>query len=449
MLTKGSVGNLLNRYRAVLKKCHLINTFGSLAVAAMLVMGTANGEAFGQPIGYDVTSPASTGPTVSGTDNSSQADARGINAYTTGEHDIPATITRAEATATGTQRARSFGVLSESDTGAPLTVRLDSLEISSQATTEDGEGRSFGIYSYDNSTVSIKGGSVASSAQSNNGGSTAYGIFSAEHSAVTSGAASVTVRSSSNASSQVLSYGIWASDFSTFTVTNPLIAIDVSATSDGEDSEIFAYGIDAEERSTVSLGNATITVQNKTDHQLDFNTAYGVTLGGDSQFSMRDGSIRVAATDISGKAFTGDAVGIMTNASGDSYQISLGTVDIQAEGESASGLELAHATMDMAGGSITAKAHGGQAQGLNANTETAFTATGDIDFIVRAAADGNAVALHAEGESSVTAAGGRVMASSQGGTLQDLRPAAAVRSAKLVEILPSCPRKGWPSAWTP
>ncbi len=37
--TKGAIGNLLNRYRAVLKKCHLLNTFGSLAVAGMLVMG--------------------------------------------------------------------------------------------------------------------------------------------------------------------------------------------------------------------------------------------------------------------------------------------------------------------------------------------------------------------------------------------------------------------------
>jgi len=41
MLTKGAIGNLVNRYRAVLRKCHLINVFGSLAVASMLVMGGA------------------------------------------------------------------------------------------------------------------------------------------------------------------------------------------------------------------------------------------------------------------------------------------------------------------------------------------------------------------------------------------------------------------------
>ena len=40
-LTKGAIGNLINRYKAVLQKCHLMNTFGSLAVAGMLVMGGA------------------------------------------------------------------------------------------------------------------------------------------------------------------------------------------------------------------------------------------------------------------------------------------------------------------------------------------------------------------------------------------------------------------------
>lgn len=42
MLTKGAMGNLINRYRAVLKKCTLINVFGSLAAASMLIMGSAS-----------------------------------------------------------------------------------------------------------------------------------------------------------------------------------------------------------------------------------------------------------------------------------------------------------------------------------------------------------------------------------------------------------------------
>ena len=41
MLTKGAIGNLVNKYRAVLKKCGLLNVFGSLAVAGALVLGGA------------------------------------------------------------------------------------------------------------------------------------------------------------------------------------------------------------------------------------------------------------------------------------------------------------------------------------------------------------------------------------------------------------------------
>ena len=38
--TKGAIGNLLNRYKAVLRKCALLNIFGSLALAGALCAGT-------------------------------------------------------------------------------------------------------------------------------------------------------------------------------------------------------------------------------------------------------------------------------------------------------------------------------------------------------------------------------------------------------------------------
>ncbi|MFR8276603.1 MAG: hypothetical protein ACLU98_09855 [Desulfovibrio fairfieldensis] len=41
MLTKGAIGNLVNKYRAVLKKCGLLNVFGSLALAGALTVGAA------------------------------------------------------------------------------------------------------------------------------------------------------------------------------------------------------------------------------------------------------------------------------------------------------------------------------------------------------------------------------------------------------------------------
>ena len=59
-LTQGAIGNLINRYRAVLKKCHLLNTFGSLTVASMLVMG---GAGVAQAAGDEVLGGAGT-PTM-------------------------------------------------------------------------------------------------------------------------------------------------------------------------------------------------------------------------------------------------------------------------------------------------------------------------------------------------------------------------------------------------
>ena len=41
MLTKGAIGNLVNKYRAVLKKCRALNLFGSLALAGALSLGAA------------------------------------------------------------------------------------------------------------------------------------------------------------------------------------------------------------------------------------------------------------------------------------------------------------------------------------------------------------------------------------------------------------------------
>lgn len=63
-LTKGAIGNLINRYKAVLKKCHLMNTFGSLAVAGMLVMGGA-----GMAVAADADKPLEGKNDYSSTEN--------------------------------------------------------------------------------------------------------------------------------------------------------------------------------------------------------------------------------------------------------------------------------------------------------------------------------------------------------------------------------------------
>lgn len=65
-LTKGAIGNLINRYKAVLKKCHLMNTFGSLAVAGMLIMGGAGVAVAADPDWGTANKPNTTGYTWKG-----------------------------------------------------------------------------------------------------------------------------------------------------------------------------------------------------------------------------------------------------------------------------------------------------------------------------------------------------------------------------------------------
>ena len=55
MQSKGAIGNLINRYRAVLGKCRLLNVFGSLAVAGMLVMGGIGNVEAAQSLDFSTT----------------------------------------------------------------------------------------------------------------------------------------------------------------------------------------------------------------------------------------------------------------------------------------------------------------------------------------------------------------------------------------------------------
>ncbi len=75
MLSKKAFGNLKNRYIAVLKKCSLINTFGTLALATMCAMPT---------IAFAATNSASS--TITGmdaTDGTEQANSPYVNYYNT------------------------------------------------------------------------------------------------------------------------------------------------------------------------------------------------------------------------------------------------------------------------------------------------------------------------------------------------------------------------------
>ena len=424
-MTKGAMGNLANRYRAVLKKCCLINTFGSLAVAAMLVMGGANDAAIAQSIGYDVTSTQPTQASITVEDNSNEADARAINAFAEGSYSISG-VDWAEAKAKGIQGAHAYGVLAESSTGLPLTVSLEKRRapaITSYAETQEGESLSYGIYSWNNSTVTINENfSISASAVSQNGDSTSYGILCGQNSNVVSPNTYITSTATVNDNdTSAYSYGIWVDGNSSFTSIDSLGLVSFARSLAGVPSEVVSYGINAESDSSVILNYGSIHAEVQHKEAAGTSTAYGVSLGGNSSFSMQEGAIvAIANTDPDYSGGTdGDAVGIMTNSGGDSYKISLGTVNVDACGRSASGMELAHTELDMAGGFIIAQTSTGQAMGVNANSQTTFTGTGDIDLAAYGRT-GSAVGFHAEGNSSITVGGGFLYSYSDDGNATGL-----------------------------
>ena len=61
-LSRGAIANLVNRYRAVLRKCRMMNVFGSLAVAGMLVAGNA-GFAGAEELSGDISPISLSGDT--------------------------------------------------------------------------------------------------------------------------------------------------------------------------------------------------------------------------------------------------------------------------------------------------------------------------------------------------------------------------------------------------
>ena len=410
-MTKRAMGNLLNRYRSVLKKCHIMNTFGSLAVASILVMGAASGEAFSNTTGYNAADPASSGTTISATDQSENAVASAIKVDTAATYTVPDTVTRAEATAIGKQSARALGVFVQGSAGNRLT--LDSLDISSKAITENGKSISYGIFSDKSSSVSVNEGTITASSQSKNGLGECVGAVSNNNSSAVLGVNSIISSSESHQhTAEPKTVGAQASGRSTLSMTSDKVTVKVSATHNGNVFSRKVNGIYGEGNSTLTMNDADISVHER-NNTPEKSGAAGIHLFTASTLTMKNGTIRVTTIDPEG-TFAGSAVGIVTSATSGRHGITAGTLDIRAQGGWSSGIQLENTDMRMAGGTILSEAVDRPAYGIRA-TQTNFTATGDVSLEVLSAKAGSAIGgILSIGDSSVTMRGGSVTAVSKG-----------------------------------
>lgn len=111
-LTKGAIGNLINRYRAVLKKCHLLNVFGSLAVAGMLVMGGAAAAGAAETTDKVLSEDISTSVVVSA-GNSVNLDLNGYNIATSNTYAlfVDGDVTISDSVGTGKIEGGSYSTV--------------------------------------------------------------------------------------------------------------------------------------------------------------------------------------------------------------------------------------------------------------------------------------------------------------------------------------------------
>ena len=176
-LTKGAIGNLINRYKAVLKKCHLMNTFGSLAVAGMLVMGGAAAAGAAETTDKVLSEDISTSVVVSA-GNSVNLDLNGYNIATSNTYAlfVDGDVTISDSVGTGKIEGGSYstvvndsgvlrfesGLINLTNSGNPIQVQQGGQAFISGGTVS---GFDTGICLYANSegmqaTVTIEGDSV-------------------------------------------------------------------------------------------------------------------------------------------------------------------------------------------------------------------------------------------------------------------------------------------------
>ena len=276
MLTKGAIGNLINRYSAVLKKCSLINTFGSLAVAGMLVMGGAagavaadaatKGDYEGAPTLTIVEESQYGAVTVKGVVGENSNNCMGINVTDpvtfTGAVTIDAQNTK---NGVGVQVSKAaifndvltINLVGEQNTayGTGINIYGGNITANRNVTIDNTQyGFSKGIYLASNTQFTGKKKTTINTSSTNG---IAYGIdYSSKNGVVNVNELSI------DAQGQRGAYGIVAnvnSAGSTFTATGALNISAKALAQNDDDGETKAFGIYAEGMKLNSPKNTTIS----------------------------------------------------------------------------------------------------------------------------------------------------------------------------------------------
>ena len=401
MLTKGAIGNLVNRYRAVLKKCHLMNVFGSLAVAGMLVMGGA------ETAGAVNYTTVITGNEKAYTDIKQSEN--GHITYTFNEGDTlntesvwgaidlmynSVTIKKIDSITNTTSDEEGYAVYLY---GNKQILNLEDVKLtsvntkSSNIAVANGMGILGGV-----NTVNVGNGDIKASASMTalsdvvDSRAVANGIDVEHGGILTMGTGNIFVEALSNGEKEHSVTGrgvfVWGWDQNNDSIETKVdkksgdIKVTAKAGKGAWSSD--AYGVYSEGKGKIAIGEGNILTE-ATGSSADV-TSRGVCLLGESTLSKGNGNIGAiaTATDSSGSA---QAFGVQAL---DNTQAELGKVNITVESTStngggnynyAYGLDaVGDSYISMAGGTIKVKALQGKAVGINATTMYTNTSGGTI-----------------------------------------------------------------------
>ncbi|MDO5536958.1 MAG: hypothetical protein Q4F72_05480, partial [Desulfovibrionaceae bacterium] len=245
MQTRGAMGYLLGRYRAVLRKCRLLNVFGTLAMAAMLA-GTGTAQA-ASSITESATITADTTVTMDAAAESSSSRLAGIIAEggeiaVSTEDGATLTITNSESSTSG---QRFYGA-AVTDGGS---LALDGSLVFDLAASEDS------MLAQQAAALHLEGGSLT--AEGSDIDASASGYYA---------------------------YGVEAGSNSDVSFTDGTTDIEISTT-------YYGAGISAQDGSSVTL-SGTISVTANGDSADDVS---GIQTGGGGEISI-DGDVTVKLT---------------------------------------------------------------------------------------------------------------------------------------------------------
>ena len=161
MQTKKAIGNLLNRYRAVLKKCHLLNTFGTLALASAL-MAAGAGSALAASWGW--VNKSAEGPYTAWTsinkdttivngkvegntlNSTAEKDVIGFVYFAGFEKDSGTAVTITDSSFKNNTISAKYGVSAGGIMNKGMTIDLNNVEFSGNKISSGGYSNGGAIY---------------------------------------------------------------------------------------------------------------------------------------------------------------------------------------------------------------------------------------------------------------------------------------------------------------